>query len=137
MTDHIRTTWTGEDTTVEASGKKLQGYHHLEIEADHSYEVDLWKDGAIRRGGAADRVKANSNPGIELAISTDADHADDRYRVRSGKRSDTSQYADLRELDDETLHAAAEAVHEYMAELDDTGADDVVGFFEDASKDRI
>lgn len=137
MADRIRTTWTGEDATIEASGKQLQGYHHLEIEADHSYAIDLWKDGAIARGRKGYKLKENTDPGIELAISTDGPQDDARYEVRSGRSSDTSHYADLREFDDETLKAAAETVHEYMEDIGDTGADDVVRFFADASRDRI
>ena len=137
MTDHISTTWTGEDVTIEASGKSLQGYHHLEVEADHSYAIDLWKDGAIARGRKGYRLKENTNPGIELAISTDGPQDDDRYGISPGRSSDTSHYADVREFDETTLRAAADAVQDYMAELDDTGVDDVADFFEDISAGRL
>jgi hypothetical protein len=91
-------------------------YHRIEIEADESYEIDLWKDGAIARGRDGYKLKENTNPGIDLAIETDGPLEPVREQIAPGRSSEASHYADLRDFDHETLENASETVTRYLEE---------------------
>ncbi len=109
-------------------------YHRIEIAAEQRYEIDLWKDGAIARGKKGYRLKDNPDPGIEIAIEADADTLEPaRERITPGRSSETSHYADLRELDTDTLEAAAETITDYLEEADEPSQahEAVESFFED------
>lgn len=126
---------TYNDTTITAASEQHDfSYHRIEVEADDSYRIDLWKDGAIARGRNGHRLKKNTNPGVEIAIEAD-DGAlpSHRERIKPGRSSDTSHYADLRDLDSETLDAAEAVINNYLEQTDETGTvqDAVSRFFDD------
>jgi len=108
-------------------------YHRIEIEAEDRYAIDLWKDGAIARGRRGYRLKENTNPGIEIAIEGGEGLEAVRERIEPGRSSETSHYADLGELEPETLADASEVIIEYMEEAGEPEAarDAVRSFFSD------
>lgn len=109
------------DTVVRAVSEQNDfAYHRIEIEAEDRYEIDLWKDGAIGRGRKGYKLKENTNPGIELEIeATETDLKAVREQIAPGRSSETSHYADLRDLDRETLVNASKTITNYLEEADE------------------
>lgn len=106
------------DTLLRAVSEENDfAYHRIEIETADSYEIDLWKDGAIARGRKGYKLKDNPNPGIEIEIEAEDDALEaSREQIKPGRSSKTSHYADLRDLDRETLANASKTVTRYLKE---------------------